>query len=207
MIVIFATNYDAATRCSHWIAQQNYQRLTVELGLATTMLEGDAARRATLEQALADAAQGLAFFGHGNPSSLLDSAQTAVLDASNVSLLRDRWVHAFACRAGNELAGDAAAAGARCFAGYESTLIVEWEPEDIPEPIRAAFVQLVTQTTVELARGVDELEPLLHASRDIQALIIEWCDEHPGEADGIQILAQQLLMRLVVRRRGEFNPE
>lgn len=207
MIVIFATNYDDATRCSHWIALHNYQRLTIELGLATTMLEGDAARRATLEQALAGEANGLAFFGHGNPCSLLDAAQAAVLDAGNINLLRDRWVHAFACRAGNELAGEAAAAGARCFAGYESTLIVDWEPADIPEPIREAFVQLVTQTTVELARGVDELETLLLASRDTQALIIEWCDAHPGEADGIQILAQQLLMRLVVRRRGDFSPK
>lgn len=200
MIVIFATNHDAATRCSHWIALQSHQRLTAELGLATTILEGDAAQRTTLEQALAGEAQGLAFFGHGNPSSLLDAAKAAVLDVRNINLLRDRWVHAFACRAGTELAGEAAAAGARCFAGYESTLIVEWEPEDIPEPIRGAFVQLVTQTTVELARGIDDLDMLLRASRDTQALIIEWCDEHPGEADGIQILAQQLLMRLVVRR-------
>ena len=112
MIVIFATNYDAATRCSHWIALHNHQRLTVELGLESTILEGDAACRVTLEQALSGGAHGLAFFGHGNPSSLLDATQTSVLDVRNIQLLRDRWIHAFACRAGNELAGDAAAAGA-----------------------------------------------------------------------------------------------
>ena len=48
MIVIFATNYDAATRCSHWIALHNHQRLTVELELESTVPTGYEAWRVTL---------------------------------------------------------------------------------------------------------------------------------------------------------------
>lgn len=109
-------------------------------------------------------------------------------------------MHAFACRAGVQLAAEAAAAGATCFAGYRSRLLIEWDPAEIPEPIRADFIRLVTQTTLELARGVFDERALLRAAADAQARIMAWCDANPEQASGLQIMAQQLLFSLVVRR-------
>ena len=199
MIVVFAACHDPATRCSHWVAQRNCERLAAELGQATTLLDGEHARRDSLESALAGDVSGLAFFGHGSEDRLLNADGAAVLDGDNVKLLADRWVHAFACRAGNDLPGDAAAAGVRCFVGYDSAVLVEWEPEDIPSPIRDAFVQLVTQTTLELARGIHDITTLRRAAVEAQGAVIEWCNDHPGEAPGLEITAHQLLARLVVR--------
>lgn len=208
MIVIFAPTYDndddddavAAARCSHWVAQRNHERLDVELGLPLMMLNGEQAHRAALEQALGDPTRGLAFFGHGSEHRLLDQGDAAALDRDNVHLVRGRWVHAFACRAGVELAGYAAAAGSSCFVGYESALIQEWDPDHIPQEIRSAFIQLITQTTLELARGICHADLLRGGALvDAQEIVIAWCDEHPGDAPGLEILAHQLVARLVVR--------
>lgn len=200
MIVVFASCHDPATRCSHWVALRNVERLSGELGCAYEMIAGASARRDALEAALAGEVDGLAFFGHGQEERLLGEQRVSVVDETNLALLRGRWVHAFACRAGVQLAGSAAAAGVRCFAGYESALIVEWDPDAIPLQIRGAFFELVTQTTLELARGVHDVTTIRRAARDAQAEVIAWCDEHPGEAPGLEIMAQQLLARLVVRR-------
>lgn len=202
MIVVFAACDDEATRCSHWVAQRTRARLVAELNAAVTVLDGPAATRDALGHTLSGDAAGLAFFGHGDPDGLY-AASGAVLDVHNLNLLRDRWAHAFACRAGEQLAAEAVAAGATCFAGYRSRLLLQWEPEDIPEPIRDDFVRLVTQTTLELARGVRDIALLLRAAADAQARIMAWCDDHPDEAGGLQIMAQQLLFSLVIYRRDD----
>lgn len=202
MIVIFAACHDEPTRCSHWVALRTRERLAAELGCGLTTLEGSAAHRESLAGALAGDVDGLAFFGHGDPDGLY-ADHKAVLDAGNIHLVNGRWVHAFACRAGVQLAAEAVAAGAACFAGYRSRLLIEWDPDEIPEPIRADFVQLVTQTTLELARGVHDEKVLLRAAADAQARIMEWCDANPEQASGLQIMAQQLLFSLVVRRRAD----
>ena len=152
--------------------------------------EGERARRGALEQALAGEVRGLAFFGHGAEDRLLDASGTAALDERNLACVRGRWVHAFACRAGDHLAGPAAAAGVHCFVGYESALNVDWSPDEIPGPIREAFIRLVTQTTLELARGVLDGDVLRRAALEAQAIVIQWCDEHPGDATGLEIMAQ-----------------
>jgi hypothetical protein len=200
LILIFATCHDEPTRCSHWVAQRTRERLTAE-GLGTAALEGTQATRDSLERSLAGETTGLAFFGHGSPDGLYAEG-VAVLDTANLHVLRARWVHAFACRAGVQLAAEAVAAGAVCFAGYRSSLLIDWDPRDIPQPIYADFVQLVTQTTLELARGVHDDRALVRAAIEAQARIMEWCDAHPEQANGLQIMAQQLLSSLVVRRPG-----
>ena len=200
MIVVFAPCHDEQTRCSHWVAHRNYERLAAELGQVPLLLEGERARRGALEQALAGEVRGLAFFGHGAEDRLLDASGTAALDERNLACVRGRWVHAFACRAGDHLAGPAAAAGVHCFVGYESALNVDWSPDEIPGPIRDAFIRLVTQTTLELARGVLDGDVLRRAALEAQAIVIQWCDEHPGDATGLEIMAQQLLARMVIRR-------
>lgn len=199
MIVVFAPCHDEATQCSHWVAHRNCERLEAELGQVPLLLERDGARRAMLELALASEAAGLAFFGHGGEDRLFDNDGAAALDEHNLALVRDRWVHAFACRAGDHLAGPAAAAGVRCFVGYESALNIDWTPDEIPDPIRPAFIELVTQTTLELARGVSDGDALRRAALGAQATVIAWCDEHPEQAMGLEITAQQLVARLVVR--------
>lgn len=203
MIVVFAPCHDEQTRCSHWIARHNCERLAAELGQVPVLLEGDQARRAPLERALAGEVRGLAFFGHGAEDRLLDASGAAALDEQNLASVRGRWVHAFACRAGDHLAGPAAAAGVLCFVGYESALNVDWSPDEIPGEIHAAFILLVTQITLELARGVLDGDVLRRAALAAQAIVIQWCDEHPGEAAGLEIMAQQLLARMVVRRPGD----
>ncbi len=199
MIVVFAPCHDDATRCSHWVAYRSCERLTAALGPVTTLLEGDQAGRAALEQALTRGSTGLAFFGHGGPDRLFDASGDAAVDEQNIHRLRGQWVHAFACRAGGHLAGPAISAGVACFVGYESALYVGWSPDHIPAPVRAAFVQLVTQTTLELASGVTDGDILRRAALEAQAEVIVWCDANSDEAGGLEILAQQLLARLVVR--------
>ncbi len=199
IVVLAAHNEDAPTRCSHWIALQTCERLGAELGLAVTLLDGASAQRKELEQALIGATQGLAFFGHGGPDRLFGTECLVVLDRDNIHIACDRWVHAFACRAGETLAGEAMAAGVSCFVGYDCSLVFEWEPGEIPQPIRAAFTELVTQTTIELARGARDLSSLRRAALLAQAAVVIWCDENPDQANGLEITAQQLLNRLVVR--------
>lgn len=202
MIVVFAVAHDPMTRASRWVALRTCERLTDELRVATAVLDGDAATRGVLEQTLTEAVRGFAFFGHGDEERL-HGADGPVLDIHNIGRLKGRWVHAFACRAGTDLASAAAMAGVSCFVGYESSLIVEWDPDEIPTAVRPAFAQLVTQTTLELARGVHDADAIGAALFEVQAAVISWCDEHPDEAGGLEITAQQLLTRLVLRRSAD----
>ncbi|HEY8376291.1 MAG TPA: hypothetical protein VIK91_07370 [Nannocystis sp.] len=56
---------------------------------------------------------------------------------------------------------------------------------------------------LEIARGVHDVALLLRAAAEAQGRIMAWCDDHPEEAGGLQIMAQQLLFSLVVRRRDD----
>ena len=178
MIVVFATNHDGATRSSHWIALRTHERLATEVKIRLTLLEGHGATRQELERTMTSEVEGLAFFGHGTPHGLYANGMT-VLDSQNLSIVRGSWVHAFACRAGIELAAQATAAGAICFVGYQCGLLIEWEPEDIPEPIIDDFIHFVTETTVGLSRGVYDKHALCASVMDSQARIMEWCDANP----------------------------
>ncbi len=131
-------------------------------------------------------------------------ADGPALDAENLSLLDGRWGHAVACHAGTELAAQAYAHGAVCFVGYRGALIVEWNPNAIPEAVRPLFVQLVTCTTRNLVEGVRDTRTLRARVSRIADDIVSWCldqdESATGELDvisGIEITAQQLVDLLV----------
>ena len=145
--------------------------------------------------------EGLAFYGHGNPDSLAGAGDKPAVDEGNVTVLAGRWAHALACRSGIELADMAVAAGAQCFAGYEVTLIMEWVPENIPEPIREAFSELVTITTFNLAAGIRDRRTLARAANSLAELIVAWCNSNPDAYAGLfEVTAQQLAGALVFKQ-------
>lgn len=212
-------NHWEALRASRWVAERTAERLADALCLFHERVEREA-----LPAALADR-MGLAFFGHGaevpdrfsrdddgfpkdqsdlSEKYLAGGGSEALLDRHNAHLLAGRWLHAFACRAGTTLVDRVVQAGATCAVGYRPAILMEWTPEDtegLPPEIHAAFVRLVTGVTVALAAGIAEEGALLDAIASEEGLIIQWCDENPGKAPGVGILAQQLMKPKVVRRQ------
>jgi hypothetical protein len=199
-----------ALRASRWVAERTAERL-----VASARLFDERISRHALPEALVTAT-GLAFFGHGGEIKTLTPDQRdlnekfldgghpePLLDRHNTHLLTGRWLHAFACRAGTTLLDHTVAAGATCAVGYESVLIMEWTPEDVealPPEIREAFVSLTTGVTLALAGGEVEATALCAALVEAQGRLMSWCDENPGGAPGLEILAQQLVARMAVRR-------
>lgn len=197
-----------ALRASRWVAERTAERVPGQA------LFQERISRQHLSEALANAT-GLAFFGHGgevraftpdqrdlNEKYLDGGHAEPLLDRHNTDLLAGRWLHAFACRAGTTLPDHAIAGGATCAVGYECAVIMNWTPEGVealPSEIRAAFVALTTGVTLALAGGEVVAAALKGAIVEAQGQLISWCDEYPGEAEGIEILAQQLLARMVVR--------
>lgn len=212
---------DALVR-TRWIADRTYEEIE-----NCVPLFDDRATRADLHEAMTDqnddgsaSISGLVLFSHGRRAHLgrqadgrpsaQDDAIMGVdgpaLDADNLSLLTGRWGHAVACHAGTELAAQAYVHGAVCFVGYSGALIVEWNPDAIPEEIRPLFVQLVTCTTRNLMEGVRDERTLRARVSRIADDIVSWClDQHEGETgaidgiSGIEITAQQLVGLLVYR--------
>ena len=198
-----------ALRASRWVAERTAERLPC------VRLFEERISRDALPEALA-IATGLAFFGHGGEIKTLTLDQRdlnekfldgghaePLLDRHNTHLLTGRWLHAFACRAGTTLLDHAATAGATCAVGYESVLVMEWTPEDVealPLDVREAFVSLTTGVTLALVGGEVEATALCAAIVEAQGRLMSWCDENPGLAPGVEILAQQLVARMVVRR-------
>lgn len=187
-----------ALRNTRWMAQQTIDRMPD--GFLCSQLLDDHATRARLEDELTSC-EGLAFYGHGTPDGLAGVGDKPVVDEDNVTVLTGRWVHALACQSGNELADMAVAAGAHCFAGYEVTLITEWVPEDIPEPILDAFSELVTITTFNLAAGIRDRRTLARAANSLAELIVAWCNSNPDAYAGLfEVTAQQLAGALVFKQ-------
>lgn len=206
-VLVVATSGDPSLANSYWIAEQNALRLKQdETTVVHRVVDADVTR-ASFEGALGHDIQGIAAFTHGQAhdtrhglhDALLGVEGESILDGDNVALLAGRWVHAFACRSGVELPGLAVAAGSTCFVGYEIALLVEWSPEEIPAPIRTAFIALVTEVTWQLANGARDQKSILQALAPHQEVILGWCDAHPGEAGGVAITAQQLMSGLVCR--------
>lgn len=199
---------EEALACSALVGRWTVERLAEAFREEFVVHDITPPLRRQLEIALESVAEGFLAFCHGKERSLegrRDSSSIqvqAVLDESNVHLLRGRWVYAFACRTGVELAGVAIAAGARCYAGYESAIVMEFRAEDlttIPADVLDAWIELVTETPLLIARGVSDEIAIKRRINALSRPVIKWCDENPGRARGLQILAQQLVSRLVVR--------
>ncbi len=225
MIVIFAPggrNTEDALVRTRWMAEQTLVQLT-DAEMAAEPLLDSKAQRSQLEIALdkeRSDVQGVALFAHGRVAEkrspvLVDDAiigadGQAAIDADNAALLHGRWAHAVACHSATELAALACDSGAVCFVGYGVTLIVEWNPREIPDAIKARMIDLVTATTMNLAGGVRGERNLKAAVNDIAEHIVAWCDSHPEQAEGLalEVTAQQFvnLVYCEARAGAESGP-
>lgn len=213
-VVVFAPgagDADDTLSRTRWMADRTLEMLAEDHHEGAAVVD-ERATRIGLAAAMTDAVVGVAFFSHGRSArfghteagpAIQDDAimgmDGAALDRENLDIMAGRWGHAVACHAGTELAAQACAAGATCFVGYEGTLKVEWEPENIPSDVTPLFVDLVTRTTRNLAAGVRDEQLLRRHVNDIAEAITEWCLAHPDEpvAMYLEVTAQQLVDRLV----------
>ncbi len=196
-VLLFAPSGDDPLRGTRWIAEQTQNRLA-NLGVSSRALFDHEATRERLEEHLGAPLIGLVAACHGGENQLLGAAREPVVDEHNAHRLAGKWVHAIACQSGLGLAQLAVDRGAACFAAYIVSLIVEWDPTDIPEPVRAPFARLVTEVSIALSRGVRDLSAIIAAILADQEAVIGWCDEHPDQANGLEITAQQLVSKLIL---------
>ena len=214
---------------TRWMADRTREALARD-GKDTVALLDDDATRAGFEAAIDDDIAGIAFFSHGRRADLfprrrdattppkprsrgdhasrddaLIGANGPALDRDNLYHLHGRWVHAVACHSGTELAAQACHHGAECFAGYTVSLIVEWHPDAIPGDVVNLVIDLVTRTTRNLADGERSERRILDDVNNIAEEIQAWCSANPERADGLglEVTAQQLALRLVLRLRDE----
>lgn len=185
---------------TRWIADQTHKVLA-EQGVPTRPVHDEAATRAGLEASLTAEVGGVVFCSHGNRNAAILGADGPAFDRDNAALMANRWGHAIACHVGHELAARACEQGAVCFVGYEGSLIVEWDPAEIPADVKPLFSKLVTMTTCNLARGVRGERQLLRDIRKLADAIELWCQDNPERAQGLylEVTATQLLDRLVYR--------
>jgi hypothetical protein len=156
---------------------------------------GAEASRAMFEQHV-EGLQGVVVVGHGGPTALVTKSGQPLLDRSNVSVIRGRWLHAFACRTGQILADAAVVDGAEAYAGYSCPLFVDAVTEAHLARLGEPFECLLTETSACLAEGVRD-------ARVIQQRLSALVDEiELDDADfmTVGILADQLLSRLILRR-------
>ena len=168
----------------------------------------DASRCAAVHATFADhltriEPRGVAVFGHGSETAAFGDGGAVLIDGTSVHLLDGRWAYAFACRCGVELAGLAVHAGCRVFAGYEAAVIVDWDPSGAPE-IEAVTADFLTAVPVALASGETRRSALVELLNPMAEKLMLWCSENPGSY-GLEILAQQLLERLVVRSAEDLD--
>jgi len=115
--------------------------------------------------------------------------------------MRDRWGHAIACRSGTEMAAQACAYGAECFVGYDISLRVEWDPDELPDDVEPLVADLVTRTTRNLASGIRDERRLRADVAAIAEEIADWCMKNPERSRDLYLetTAHQLVARLVYR--------
>ena len=187
-IVVFAPTRpgDESLAQARWIAERNILALQ-EVPRSCVCVVDDQAHRQNLEKALATESEGVAFFGHGRleqSGALMGADGLPALDRDNITLLRGRWVHAFACSLGStELPVLVAENDARCFAAYRTAIYFAWRATDIPAAIRADLEALVSSTTVLLARGVRDIVELKAAAQRHADSIENWCIEQPDDVN------------------------
>lgn len=189
---------------SAWIAQKTIDVLAPQ----PTELRGQAATRA----ALADVVQsnqptGVAFFGHGAEDRLFDADRApgdpngpALLDKHNIGMLRECWVHAFACLSGAQLAKHAVAQGVTCYVGYSKGLDVGWP---IPPLAEAEFVAMVTCTTQALLAGERDRKALQSNASAAADKLVMALDHIPDQhfPIGLCLLSQELVDAMIVCTR------
>ncbi len=184
-----------ALAVSHWMALQ-----TVARGASSVLpLLGPDATRSALAKALPSAV-GVAFYTHGSADgSLASSGRGAAVDTENAHALKGRWVHAVACHGGGLLRAVMRDAGVACFAGYDTRLIVDWNPSGISPALAPLVGDLVSSTPCALADGDRDVASLKRRVNAIADAIADRLEADPWEGStGLEAMAQQLVDRLIV---------
>lgn len=131
--------------------------------------------------------------------SIQHRAGEPILDLDNLDRLKGRWVYAFACRAGVELAGQAVQQGCPLFVGYQVALQLDWSLDDLPPEILAAFERFLSATLLELADGRTDRERIGRRLYELAEPVEQWLIAHPEVGQGVMVLMAQLKGRLVIR--------
>jgi len=189
-----ADSDDEARDVLEWMAQANQSVIgRAQLSIQPEDWTG-------IEALLRQTTDGLIFVGHGSETAALGRQKQPVLDAENVSLVQDRWVHSIACLTGMRLAWQAVDTGTTCFVGYEHRLVPEFEPATLQPAVRSALHRLVTSTSVLLNGGETEPTAIAQAA-DVarRAIPLTASFEHMKLA----MFANQLARPRVVSRHME----
>lgn len=209
-----STPGDDALKRTRWMADCTVEVLGTDRIGVVSLLDARATR-VELEEA-SDGVSGLALLSHGRRAdfhgrpgadgrprvvddAIIGADGNPALDRDNLHVSRGRWVHAIACHAGGELGAHVVHGGAVCFVGYNNcALIVDWDPDEIPAPVKPLMRDLVTITTRNLARGVRDQKTLRSEVNEIVEEILDWCNQNRDLADGhgLEVTAQQLVSRL-----------
>lgn len=208
-----STPGDDALKRTRWMADCTIEVLGADRIGVVSLLDARATR-VELEEAV-DGVSGLALLSHGRRAdfhgrpgadgrprvvddAIIGADGKPALDRDNLHVSRGRWVHAIACHAGGELGAHVVHGGAVCFVGYNCALIVDWDPDEIPAPVKPLMRDLVTITTRNLAQGVRDERTLRRQANEIAEDIADWCEQNPELAagHGLEVTAQQLVYRL-----------
>ncbi len=185
---------DEALVNARWVAAQTEARLPAP----SPVIDGTGAVRAALERAymVEPGPFAVALFGHGDQTAVYGADDEPALDATNVC---GEWVHAFACRTGDQLAHEAAARGVNCYLGYRVSLLVGWSIDDLPYELRDRLAALVTAATAALLRGTRSRRALQREVSDAADALVDWINTYaPDEHLGLGVLADMLVDRLVL---------
>lgn len=199
---------DPALENSRWVAAKHAEILD-ERGFP---LVDQAATRAALEEALAHPrTAGAVLCGHGDGGkdvfvlfnqhhdrdeewhrrhadtsdhgAVYGSDGEAALDAKNLHLITDRWIHVLACEVGlSPLPVRAREIGALAFAAYEQRLVPEFTVDALPPKAAALLGELVTLATRRMAEGLFDQLLLAREVRRASEALDEWFDSDEGWA-------------------------
>lgn len=195
---------DTLYRRSQWVAKQNKEQLESN-NHAVVVHSKDQCTEGVLQKV--SVGEGLAFFGHGQSDQIHGSDERPLFPGDAASRLKNRWVHVFACDAGDEWAKRIVERGeAKAVVGYTRRLSPEWNEENIPSEILEPFRTVVTAVSVALADGMIDEMALRQRIETPLNTITRWCDLHPGEARGIRSICEQLYKHMKVTVKADIHP-
>lgn len=183
---------DKALVNSHWVAE--HTAIALQNAFPTLILttkSGYIVDKACVETELAAEHEGFAYFGHGQDTVLYrikdgsnpvlrekDWPPIPIFEITHLPSVGQRWFHAFACLSGNALSKAAPQAGVGAYLGYSIKVVVEWEPNALPEDLRLLLENLITVATLLLARGERARGVIRKSVKNASDELLEWLDEH-----------------------------
>jgi hypothetical protein len=179
------------------IARRTEVRLAAE-GHVVHRIVGDACVESRLVSRRPD---GTAYYGHGSPELIPGSDGVGLFPGDAAERLRGRWLHAFACEAGQAFTERVLAHDPTVIVAYRTWLRTDWSFEDLPHAVAVRFDLFLTEVTSTLAAGTfDEVQ----TSRELQRLLDEmtevWAVGRPDLALSIGAFCRYLIRGMVVRR-------